>query len=822
MNNSAVLESTNQIINYLKEKKIAHMNVDGNGIYGNILEINGQDLINFGSCSYLGLEYDARMKSGAGESLNIYGTQFSASRAYVSAGMYQELELKLSQIFGGHVLVTPTTTLGHISTIPVLIGRDDCVIMDHQVHQSVQTAVKLVKAEGTHVELVRHNRMDLLEARLNELKKKYANIWYMADGIYSMYGDRAPMKELESLLIKHEQFHLYVDDAHAMSCFGQNGRGYALSEIDLHPRMVMGTSLNKAFASGGGAFIFPSKEMYDKVRNCGGPMITSGPMQPAALGAAIAAADIHLSDEIYELQKELNDNVSYCHHLLQEYGLPNLAEKDSPIFFVGVGAPKPAYEIIEKLIKDGFLVNIGIFPAVPMKNTGLRFTITRLHTFGQIEDLVSSLADYYFEALTFHETSVNEVCQAFKINPPREFEIEKKDNEASDKANIKVEIFQTIMDVKKEEWNELLGENSSFDWTALNILENSFSGNSKKEHNWNFEYLIIRDSNGVPILATFFSSGLLKDDMLLDKSISQEVEQTREYEPYHKTSLFLSIGCLITEGNHLFLNEGHQFLDEAIRKFFSVVEDLQIKYHASQTILRDFPSDDVKMDDLMVDNGYFKLNMPDNFKLNISNWNLEESYTSLLSKKSRKHFRNNVERNLHEFQTKIQQKVSLLELNHYFDLYQNVQRKNMDINTFELPFEMFESMNKNENWEFIELNLDSAYGYGKPVSVVFAYKGLACYAPTMMGIDYSVASDLNTYRQSIYQAIRAAKLGGYDEVRLGFSAGVEKKKFAAKAFKTVAYMQSSDHFSMEALLTDSVKNTQPKEATIERTADSMV
>ena len=462
------------------------MNVDGNHIDGNILGINGQNLINFGSCSYLGLEFDERIKDGAHDSINVYGTQFSASRAYVSAGMYQCLEEKLKQIFGGYVLVTPTTTLGHISTIPILVGRNDCVIMDHQVHNSVQTAVKLVKAEGTHVELVRHNRMDLLEERIHKLKDKFENIWYMADGIYSMYGDKAPMKDLEKLLESNEQFHLYIDDAHAMSCFGKNGCGYALSQIDLHPRMVVGTSLNKAFASGGGAFVFPTEEMYDKVRNCGGPMITSGPMQPAALGAAIASADIHLSDEIYEMQDELREKVIYCHELLKREGLPNLAEMDSPIFFIGVGAPKPAYDLIDNLIADGFLVNIGIFPAVPMKNTGLRFTITRLHSMEQIEALVSSMKKHYFEVLANHAVELVDVCNAFKIDLPIKIENQKRITDVF-KDEFTVSVHQTIMDVDKDKWNQTLGERSSFDWTAMNIIEQSFSGQELKEHNWDFE-----------------------------------------------------------------------------------------------------------------------------------------------------------------------------------------------------------------------------------------------------------------------------------------------------------------------------------------------
>lgn len=807
MNNSPAVESTNQIITYLKQKGIAHLSVDNDKIQGNVLGVQGKELINFGSCSYLGLEFDQRMKSGAEQALNNYGTQFSASRAYVSAGSYEQLEAKLCKIFGGYVLVTPTTTLGHISTIPIIIGRNDCVIMDHQVHNSVQTAVKLVKADGTHVELIRHNRMDLLEKRLNEIQSKYENVWYMADGIYSMYGDKAPMKELERLLNTYENFHLYVDDAHAMSCFGKHGRGYALSEIDLHPKMVMGTSLNKAFASGGGAFVFPTREMYDRVRNCGGPMITSGPMQPAALGAALAAADIHLSDDIYDMQKELRDNILYCHRLLEEYGLPNLAEKDSPIFFIGVGAPGPAYDLIDRLISNGFLVNIGIFPAVPMKNTGLRFTITRLHTFEQIESFVSSLAYQYYKVLRSHDTTIQDVCKAFKIEQPSYSNVNVKSTNAVD-SEVTVELYQTIIDVEKEEWNRTLGRRSSFDWTALNIIEHSFSNNAKTEHNWDFEYLTLRDENGEIILSTFLTSGIMKDDMLLERDISINLEKIRVEMPHYGTSKFLSVGCFITEGNHVYMNEQHPLFKDALQKFYVVIDELQKKHKATQIILRDLPADNNKMDDVMVDNGYFKVQMPDNFILDLSTWDINDCYTSILKKKARKHFRTNVLSTMENFEVRTVSKVDESTLAQYYSLYKNVQTKNMDINTFDLPFTLFQSMNESKNWEFIELKLKPEFNKNGAVAVVFAYKGEACYCPTMMGIDYSLDRELNTYRQAIYQVIRAGKIQGYDQIRLGFSAGMEKRKFGAKGHESVAYMQSADHFNMEAILSSNSEQAQ--------------
>src|SRR6185436_14972501 len=120
--------------------------------------------------------------------------------------------------------------------------------------------------------------------------------WYMADGVYSMYGDYAPLKDIMQLLYNHEQLHLYVDDAHGMSWAGKNGAGFAKTILPRHERMFLVTSLNKAFAAGGGCLVYPNDDWKRKVRNCGSTMIFSGPVQPPLLGAAIASAQIHLSD----------------------------------------------------------------------------------------------------------------------------------------------------------------------------------------------------------------------------------------------------------------------------------------------------------------------------------------------------------------------------------------------------------------------------------------------------------------------------------------------------------------------------------------------
>jgi len=70
--------------------------------------------------------------------------------------------------------------------IPLLLGKEDVAILDHQVHASVQLAVSVAKSSGTKVEMIRHNNMEMLESRIQKNQKEGTRVWYFADGVYSM------------------------------------------------------------------------------------------------------------------------------------------------------------------------------------------------------------------------------------------------------------------------------------------------------------------------------------------------------------------------------------------------------------------------------------------------------------------------------------------------------------------------------------------------------------------------------------------------------------------------------------------------------------
>jgi len=415
MNHDQFFDAVDLSITNGVEKGILHLVQSGQLKQDNEIVIGRQRLYNFTSCSYLGLEHDHRLKEAAINAINKFGTQFSESRAYVSIELYEELEELISKIFGCPSIVAPTTTLAHASAIPVLLNINDAIITDQQLHNSVQSGINIFRANWPiHFEVLRHNRMDQLEERINDLQSKFDRVWFFGDGIYSMFGDRCPVAAIVNFLDKYPSFHAYIDDAHAMSIFGERGRGFTLANREIHPKMVVASSMAKAFATGGGILAFPNKEMARKVRTCGAPFNSSGPLQPATLGAAVASAKIHLTEEIYTLQDELMKRIEYACSLFKKTSLPLISNCDSPIFFVGTSKADLAYELLGRMMKRGFLVNLAVFPAVSKNNSGIRFTITVLQTYEQIEKMVTALNEEYLAALKENGYSLDQITNAFK------------------------------------------------------------------------------------------------------------------------------------------------------------------------------------------------------------------------------------------------------------------------------------------------------------------------------------------------------------------------------------------------------------------------
>jgi 7-keto-8-aminopelargonate synthetase-like enzyme len=372
----------------LAARGLIHLTAEGERSDGRHVLLGGRELINFGSCSYLGLEVDQRLKEAACEAIQRYGVQFSSSRAYVSTPLYGEFEALLEKLFAAPVVVAQTTSLGHLATLPVVVGENDAVLFDTLVHASVQAVLPTLRAAGVPCTALPHNRMDRLAELVSLLERRHDKIWYLCDGVYSMHGDRTPLSELYALQKSHSALHLYIDDAHGMSWTGKNGAGTVLGFGKVRERTVVALGLSKAFAAAGAAFVFAEDETRRLVRSCGSTLIFSGPLQPGQLGAGIASARLHLSGELSARQLLLQKRIELFNELSLDSGLRLRDASESPIRFIEIGAEERALEVGSALAAAGFFSNLSVFPAVPRRRAGIRVMLTTHHTEDDVVRLV--------------------------------------------------------------------------------------------------------------------------------------------------------------------------------------------------------------------------------------------------------------------------------------------------------------------------------------------------------------------------------------------------------------------------------------------------
>ncbi|MBL4627728.1 MAG: aminotransferase class I/II-fold pyridoxal phosphate-dependent enzyme [Roseicyclus sp.] len=358
---------------------------------GREVTLAGQTMLSFASCSYLGLEMEPALKEGAIAATRAFGTQFSASRAFISAPPYAEAEALLTQMTGRPTLLVPSTSLGHQAALPLLVGPEDLVLIDVQAHASLHVAAALLKAQGVRVQVVAHSAPEQIARKLRATDAP--KVWLLIDGIYSMIGDIAPFEALDRLMAQDSRLTLYIDDAHATGWCGARGQGIALEYWPDHPRVLVALSLNKSFACAGGALALANDDQAEAVRAFGPAMTFSGPVQPPMLGAIIASAHLHLSDELAPRQADLRARITRFNDGARRLGLPLACHGDTPMRYVRIGDLARTGAVAMALQAGGVFLASVAPPAVSARDVGLRMTLTSHHTMDDIDYLLAVLAE---------------------------------------------------------------------------------------------------------------------------------------------------------------------------------------------------------------------------------------------------------------------------------------------------------------------------------------------------------------------------------------------------------------------------------------------
>jgi 7-keto-8-aminopelargonate synthetase-like enzyme/predicted N-acyltransferase len=797
--NDNKIATIDRVMTDAKRRDLVHHVIADEQLDGRTIRYADQTLINFGTCNYLALEHHEALKAGTRDALERYGTQFSSSRAFTSIPLYEQLEARLGQIFAKPVLVTPSTTLGHLAALPSIVSEKDVVILDLQVHTSVQMAVQMLKGIGVHVEVIRHNAMDALERKLIAYKGKYEKVWYMADGVYSIFGDTAPLEDLERLLELHPHFHLYIDDAHGMGWTGEHGCGYVRSRMAHHDRMVLAVSLNKSFAAAGGALVMPNVELADRVRNCGGPMTFSGPIQPPMLGAALASAELHMSAEIVEHQRRLAELVTFANRTAAELGIPQYAITDTPLFFVPMGMPTATLEMVERLKADGFYTHIGSFPATPMKQSGLRFMINAHHQEADILCLMQRIRYHYPMILAEQGTTTAEVARHFGIPSFEVLPLAPLSVVTDADEQLRVEVVRSIAEVDAQEWDRLFVGRGNIGVASMQVMERSFAAAKQPSERCDFYYCIIRDAAGAPVLATVFTHSLIKDDLFSPADVSAQIEQLRTQDPLYLTSPTISLGAPITRGQHLALDRAHPRWREAVRLLIAELEAAMQTHGATQMLLRDFVGEeDHELSKELYDLGFTPQPVPDVSRVEALDWADRDEYMSRLSSRYRNDLRREVLRFEHEFEVVTEKPRTAAELRACYRLYQNVYERSLEMNVFPLPYRFFVEICESPSYDIIRLYRKDDPD-AEPIAVMFSGVDPRQYSALIVGLDYAYVRSHETYKQILFQTVMRARELGCESIDLAFTAKAVKKKVGAVASPARVYVQLLDHFNLSVI-----------------------
>ncbi len=347
--------------------------------------VKGREIVLAGTNNYLGLTYDEAAVDAAKDAVAASGTGTTGSRfANGTYAGHRELERELADFLGyKHCIVFSTGYQANLGAISALVQPpDDVILIDADCHACIYDGCQLSGAETIRF---RHNDPASLDKRLSRLGPEVKGKLVCFEGMYSMFGDVAPVKELVEVAHKHGAYAL-LDEAHSFGVFGDNGRGVCerdgvLSDVDFYT----GT-FSKSLASIGG-FVASNHPELEYLRFSSRPYMFTASPSPANVAAASAALARLKSDD--SMRKQLWENARRVHSAFQQLGF-DLCAPESPVIAVKLASREQAFMAWNFLMENGVYVNLAIPPGTPNATSILRLSVSAAHTAEDLDIVVGA------------------------------------------------------------------------------------------------------------------------------------------------------------------------------------------------------------------------------------------------------------------------------------------------------------------------------------------------------------------------------------------------------------------------------------------------
>ena len=346
--------------------------------------IDGKEVFLMASSNYLGLANDERLKRAVKEAVDKYGVGSGGAR--LTTGSY-ELNKRLEETIAKFkhskaAIVYNTGYMANVGTISAICDKDWVIFSDELNHASIIDGCKLSKAKTI---VYKHCDPSDLAKKIKEVNPKKALV--VSDGVFSMDGDIAPVKELADICEKHPNIYLMIDDAHATGVLGETGSGSAeYFDVEDKVDIKLGT-LSKAVGAEGG-YVAGSKYLIEFLRNKARSFIFSTAMSPGIVAASIESLEIIKG--MNEDRKRLAKNSKYLQKRLRDNGF-NVIKSSTPIISLIVGDEKTAIEYSKRLLEVGIYIPAIRPPTVKKGTSRLRIVLMSTHSEQDLKEALEKI-----------------------------------------------------------------------------------------------------------------------------------------------------------------------------------------------------------------------------------------------------------------------------------------------------------------------------------------------------------------------------------------------------------------------------------------------
>jgi 8-amino-7-oxononanoate synthase len=336
--------------------------------------VRGRPTLMFGSNNYLGLTLHPDVVAAARSAIVEYGTGTTGSRtANGTLALHENLEREFCDWFGKpHAIIFSTGYQANLSLIGGLCGAGDVILIDSESHASIYDATRQTAAQ---VIAFRHNSAESLRKKLERLPGARGNRLVVVEGLYSIRGDVAPLRDIVDVCRANGAY-LLVDEAHSLGTYGPTGLGCAedqgvLDQVDF----VVGT-FSKSLAGIGGVCVSSHPELRALHFLARAYVFTASgsPSNVASVSAAVKVVRAQPG-----LRGQLWSNVHRLRQGLRELGYV-IGETESPIVPILIGDEARTIALWQRLLAEGLYVNLIVPPGCPVDECVLRASCSAAHT----------------------------------------------------------------------------------------------------------------------------------------------------------------------------------------------------------------------------------------------------------------------------------------------------------------------------------------------------------------------------------------------------------------------------------------------------------